>query len=208
MKATGTSTSRLTTSAPGLACTAKQRLCWACVVRHEGATHDSRAQAGHPAATEPVLYFCHRLPIDCRVPWQPAIDWATASCVPCKTQLLPARTVATATGDSFARSRRALEECRCVPKPLTSRAVPCCVRQGLWYGVVVCCTLWRLGSAALNPKTFYKSNTLGDRKKMPKFFEAPTPAPTVRMQKHRHCYCKIVHCPRPRPTLLAVCSAA
>jgi hypothetical protein len=35
------------------------------------------------------------------------------------------------------------------------------------------CTLWRLGSAALNPKTFYKSNTLGDRKKMPKFFEAP-----------------------------------
>ena len=70
------------------------------------------------------------------------------------------------------------------------------------------CTLWRLGSAALNPKTFYKSNTLGDRKKMPKFFEAPTPAPTVRMQKHRHCYCKIVHCPRPCPTLLAVCSAA
>ena len=29
-----------------------------------------------------------------------------------------------------------------------------------------------LCSAALNPKTFYKSNTLGDRKKMPKFFEA------------------------------------
>ena len=64
------------------------------------------------------------------------------------------------------------------------------------------CTLWRLGSAALNPKTFYKSNTLGDRKKMPKFFEAPTPAPTVLMQSIDTAAAKSFTAPRLCPTLL------